>query len=97
LLFKVFLIPLKTNGLISQEQIRIIFSELQVITAYNRMLLAQLEQRVAKWNYDACIGDIFQKIVLLIIVISIDYTTHALLFFFKHLQFFCMRDPRLIF
>jgi hypothetical protein len=69
----VFYVPLKTNGILSQDQVRVIFSELQVITAYNKTLLMLLEQRVAKWTYESCIGDIFEKITKFLKV----YTTYC--------------------
>lgn len=57
----VYLIPFKTNGVITPDQSKTIFSEIQVIMAYNQMLLKQFEDRVAKWTADGCLGDIFVK------------------------------------
>lgn len=49
----------------TKEQLRAVFSEIEVILAYNKMLLNSLEKRMAAWNSDTKIGDIFLKMVSL--------------------------------
>lgn len=66
-LFKCVLVPLRAaveanNPIISDNEIRVIFNETEVLLNYNRLLLVQLEQRVGKWNVHQCLGDIFLQI-----------------------------------
>lgn len=55
----------------TKEQLRAVFSEIEVILAYNKMLLNSLEKRMAAWNSDTKIGDIFLKMVSLRTVLFI--------------------------
>ena len=64
--------------MITKEQSRAIFSELEVIMGYNKMLLGGLEARMQKWNFFTNLGDIFKRMVtflyppLLFLTPSID-------------------------
>jgi hypothetical protein len=51
----------KEEPLISIDQIKIIFSELETILGYNNSLLKELEVRVNQWNPSQCLGDIFLR------------------------------------
>lgn len=44
---------------LTEVEIRAIFSETESILNYNRLLLVQLEERVAKWSVSQRLGDIF--------------------------------------
>jgi hypothetical protein len=48
---------------ITKEQVRAIFSEIEVILGYNKMLLGNLEARMQKWNFYTNLGDIFKRMV----------------------------------
>jgi len=65
--FKQILLPLRNsqdtnNPILTEIEIRAIFSELEVLLNYNNLLLVQLEQRVAKWGVHQRLGDIFLQI-----------------------------------
>jgi len=47
--------------MITKEQSRAIFSEIEVILGYNKMLLGNLESRMQKWNLYTKLGDIFKR------------------------------------
>lgn len=42
---------------------RAIFSELEVILGYNKLLLDKLEKRMKQWNYYTKLGDVFNTMV----------------------------------
>lgn len=52
---------MKNLNLLTRDQVRAIFSEIEVILAYNRMLLASLKKRMETWSCDTKLGDIFMK------------------------------------
>jgi hypothetical protein len=55
-----------TNGnspMITKEAVKIIFSEIEVISAYNAMFLSNLEKKLANWSPKEKLGDVFLKIV----------------------------------
>jgi len=58
---RVFMEPMKLSGVANRDQIRAIFSELEIVLAYNTMLLGELSCRMQKLNADTCVGDIFVK------------------------------------
>eukprot|EP01101_Sappina_pedata_P002276 TRINITY_DN12522_c0_g1_i1.p1 TRINITY_DN12522_c0_g1~~TRINITY_DN12522_c0_g1_i1.p1 ORF type:complete len:812 (-),score=303.15 TRINITY_DN12522_c0_g1_i1:14-2449(-) len=65
---KVYLKPLeeeatKTKALLSRDDIKVIFSDLETIEGVNKNLLADLEERILKWNTRTCLGDVFLKFV----------------------------------
>ena len=45
------------NPILTENEIRAIFSETEVLLNYNSLLLVQLEQRVEKWNVHQCLGE----------------------------------------
>lgn len=61
-LVKEVLHPLRDNHkeqILTEVEIRAIFSETESILNYNKLLLLQLEERVAKWSVSQRLGDIF--------------------------------------
>lgn len=61
-LVKEVLHPLRDNHkdqILTETEIRAIFSETESILNYNKLLLLQLEERVAKWSVSQRLGDIF--------------------------------------
>lgn len=79
-MFKHILQPLRTaveanNPILTDNEIRLIFSETEVLLNYNRLLLVQLEQRVLKWNVHQCLGDIFLQIAGYLKIYS-QYVSH---------------------
>jgi len=58
---KVFIDPMRSSEVITKEQVRAIFSEIEVILGYNKMLLGNLEARMQKWNFYTNLGDIFKR------------------------------------
>ncbi len=45
-----------SNPILTENEIRTIFSEIESILNYNRLLLKQLEERVAKWSVSQKLG-----------------------------------------
>jgi hypothetical protein len=79
-LFKQVLQPLRAalesgNPILSDNEIRAVFSETEVLLNYNRLLLVQLEERVGKWNVHQCLGDIFLQIAGFLKIYS-QYCSH---------------------
>jgi len=63
---QLFLEPLRdpaNKQIITTEDLRSIFSEIEVILGYNGKLLGEIEQRMEAWSFDSCLGDIFSKMV----------------------------------
>jgi len=58
---KVFLEPMKSSGIANRDQIRAIFSEIEIVLAYNTMLFGELTKRAQNLNTETCVGDIFAK------------------------------------
>lgn len=54
-------INVKGSPIISEEELKIIFSEIEIVLAYNTILKTELNNRVEKWDQNTCIGDIFIK------------------------------------
>lgn len=52
--------------IITHTDFKGIFSEIEVILGYNAKLLGELEERMKHWSFDICLGDIFAKIVRLL-------------------------------
>jgi len=46
-----------------KDDIRIIFSDIQVILNFHETLLSDIEPRVSHWSARQCLGDIFLKII----------------------------------
>lgn len=66
----IFLEPLRaseTTAVITPEERKAIFSEIEVILGFNKGFLEQLEARMEEWEslsyFDKCIGDIFKAVV----------------------------------
>jgi predicted metal-dependent peptidase len=60
-LVKEVLLPLRnvvgtSNQILTETEIRAIFSETESILNYNRLLLVQLEERVPKWSVSQKLG-----------------------------------------
>eukprot|EP01133_Synstelium_polycarpum_P001168 gene1168-1339_t len=60
----------KGSPIISEEEIRAIFSELEAIINTNTLLLQELNSRVNDWNPDTLIGDIFLKFSKFLMIYS---------------------------
>ncbi|EGG14394.1 pleckstrin domain-containing protein [Cavenderia fasciculata] len=60
----------KGSPIISEEEIRAIFSELESIIAYNTQLLNELQVRCKHWKQDTLIGDIFVKFSRFLMIYS---------------------------
>jgi len=54
---------LQKKPLISREQIKKLFSDIEIIHSFNAKLKEELETRVKNWSPSQCLGDIFKKIV----------------------------------
>lgn len=64
-LVKEVLTPLRDTHkeqILTETEIRAIFSETESILNYNKLLLLQLEERVAKWSVSQRLGDLFVMI-----------------------------------
>ena len=59
-----YLKPLRQSDFVEKQDIKAIFSEIEVILNYNVMILGQIEARASNWTDDQRIGDIFLKTVL---------------------------------
>lgn len=62
---------------------RSIFSEIEVISGYNKLLLKLLKERMEKWTEETTLGDIFGKIVNLKISLSLFVSY----FFFQQIDY----------
>jgi len=61
---RVFLEPLETQKkLITQDEIRFIFSDIRPIHFFNTKLAEDLAERLGNWSPTQCIGDIFLKLM----------------------------------
>ncbi len=63
-----FLQPLRKNAsasgaLITQEDLKAVFSDIEVILGYNSIILNDLEGRLKTWDQHTKLGDIFLKMV----------------------------------
>jgi hypothetical protein len=59
-----FLLPVRTSRLLlSVENVKEIFSEIEVILNFNLIFLEKLEQRIQQWSLQQTIGDIFVEMV----------------------------------
>jgi len=68
ILEEVFKKPLEENAIsaapfITKQQIRNIFSDVEVILNLTRVVLQELKERVNNWNIHGQVGDIFVKLV----------------------------------
>jgi RhoGEF domain len=60
----VFLDPLEVQKkLITQDEIRFIFSDIRPIHFFNTKLAEDLAERLENWSSTQCIGDIFLKLI----------------------------------
>ena len=68
-LLKVYLEPMKKEeDVISAQDVRFIFSQVEVIKNYNELILAKLTQRMSHWyKEEGKLGDIFLTMVSLLI------------------------------
>ena len=56
--------PLRADPkLISKDDLRVIFSEIEVVVGYTRMMLAQIQDRLAKWHINQLVGPCFHLYV----------------------------------
>ena len=52
--------PLKSEGMLTEDQFKIIFCDIKVILQYNNSLVGRIEERVANYDDRATkLGDIF--------------------------------------
>eukprot|EP01130_Rhizamoeba_saxonica_P013323 TRINITY_DN5682_c0_g1_i1.p1 TRINITY_DN5682_c0_g1~~TRINITY_DN5682_c0_g1_i1.p1 ORF type:complete len:684 (-),score=171.65 TRINITY_DN5682_c0_g1_i1:87-2138(-) len=67
LFVKLFLLPLREDAtknekpMLSAEDIKTIFSSIQVIVGFNKVLLSDMEEAIMNWNINIRIGAIFKK------------------------------------
>ncbi len=54
----------QNKGFITPDQIKLIFSEVEVILGVNTTVLNELEERMREWSNTQKIGDIFLNIVI---------------------------------
>eukprot|EP01120_Amphizonella_sp_Union-15-10_P011710 TRINITY_DN5031_c0_g1_i1.p1 TRINITY_DN5031_c0_g1~~TRINITY_DN5031_c0_g1_i1.p1 ORF type:complete len:691 (-),score=92.90 TRINITY_DN5031_c0_g1_i1:21-2093(-) len=59
-LIELFLNPLRS--IISADDIKAIFSEVQILCSYNSILLSDLQKKMEKFNFESCIGDVLSLI-----------------------------------
>eukprot|EP01097_Dermamoeba_algensis_P011620 TRINITY_DN905_c0_g1_i2.p1 TRINITY_DN905_c0_g1~~TRINITY_DN905_c0_g1_i2.p1 ORF type:complete len:484 (-),score=110.96 TRINITY_DN905_c0_g1_i2:623-2074(-) len=76
-LCKVFLDPLRKaeaegKPVISKEQIKLLFGEIESILGFNSQLLTMLEPRVKAWSKQSCLGDVFLVIVSPLLLSSLS-------------------------
>jgi len=62
---KVFLKPLQDDYVcaIEKEELRNLFSDIELIYQFNKMLLVQLESRLREWSTDQTLGDVFLQVM----------------------------------
>ncbi|KAH3767673.1 guanine nucleotide exchange factor [Pelomyxa schiedti] len=53
--------PLRASKIISEDDIKSIFSDVAIIRSVNESLLATLRSRIAKWNKTQKLGDVFLR------------------------------------
>jgi hypothetical protein len=45
-----YLTPLRENGMLSKDEVKNLFGDVEAIRNYNRLLLEQLETRMKQWE-----------------------------------------------
>ena len=45
-----YLTPLRSNGMLSKDDVKNLFGDVEAIRNYNKLLLDQLEQRMKEWE-----------------------------------------------
>ena len=55
--------PLKGTELVTADEIRTMFSNVEVLFNFSNKLLTELEQRMETWSNTQLVGDIFLKFV----------------------------------
>jgi len=69
-----FLVPLreaaKKNQLITQDQVKTIFSVVEVIYNFQREILMKLTERMKSWSYEQKLGDLFLEMAPVLMVYS---------------------------
>lgn len=60
-----FLRPIRENELMTEMEIRAVFSNVESILMLNTTLLDETKERMENWDMEQRIGDIFLKIVCL--------------------------------
>lgn len=58
-----FLEPLKAAKVVTEEQIKAIFSDITIIRSVNVSLLCTLQSRIENWSKQQKLGDIFLRMV----------------------------------
>ncbi len=48
---------------VTEEKIKCIFYQIEIINSYTGILLAELERRIDNWSPQSTLGDIFIKMV----------------------------------
>jgi len=56
-----YLRPLEKNRILSFEQVNTIFSNIITIHGVNKKFLTDIESRLAEWDNNDCLGDVFKK------------------------------------
>jgi hypothetical protein len=58
-----YLQPLRVRGLVDEEQLNHMFSNIEQLWGISSALLAALEARLQAWSSQQCLGDIFLRLV----------------------------------
>eukprot|EP01114_Cavostelium_apophysatum_P014970 TRINITY_DN3996_c0_g1_i1.p1 TRINITY_DN3996_c0_g1~~TRINITY_DN3996_c0_g1_i1.p1 ORF type:complete len:701 (-),score=169.13 TRINITY_DN3996_c0_g1_i1:41-2143(-) len=66
-LIKLYKVPLTENAsskkaFITEDQVRLLFSDIEIILGYNQQLLEDMTPRIKSWSPSQCLGDIFLRI-----------------------------------
>lgn len=74
------MIPLRQDSLgpqklITKDNVRVIFSEIEVIANYSNHMLKIFKQRIENWHPNQLVGDVFLRIVSKILIITIILLT----------------------
>jgi hypothetical protein len=81
---------LNENKIISKEEVKGVFGEVEVILGLNSFLLKELSDRLSNWSYSTKIGDIFLRMVIPFIYCFFHLLTWTYfhLFTFTFIDFF---------
>jgi NADPH-dependent 7-cyano-7-deazaguanine reductase QueF len=58
-----YLQPLRVRGLVDEELLNHMFSNIEQLWGISSELLAALEERLQAWSSQQCLGDIFLRLV----------------------------------
>lgn len=60
---QLYIIPLKQRKLVSEKELRVVFSNLETIFHFTTKVVEMIEPRVHSWGVHSCLADVFLELV----------------------------------